>query len=280
MAIPKTTPARIQIQDGVAAGRLRPLPRQAHRRRRGRGDRADLPRRARDARRGGSPQGSGRDPLVRDAARAARQRRLGRLVRGRPARSLELPDRGLGRPRRLVPGRAAAEGRGGPGRPHERAVGGRGAPRRGRADGRAGARGACGTARREGVVGHLLGGRRPRARALRLVVRALPALLGRLRRRPQAAAALRRARLRRPLPAADPPDRAHEPQGPEQRRDGGEGRRRQPVGDRLRGGRARRDRPVPRHREGVPRPRRRSAGARHRDRARLRDPVLARTTRG
>ena len=35
------------------------------------------------------------------------------------------------------------------------------------------------------MVGDVLGGRRPRARALRLVVRALPALLGRLRRRPR-----------------------------------------------------------------------------------------------
>ena len=56
----------------------------------------------------------------------------------------------------------------------------------------------------------------------------------------------------------------------------GSRRRRQPVGDRLGGGRPRRDRPVARNREGVPRTRRRREGARDRDRARLRDPVLAR----
>ncbi len=59
-------------------------------------------------------------------------------------------------------------------------------------------------------------------------------------------------------------------------RDGEARRRRQPVGDRLRGGRARRDRPVARHRAGASRARRRREGARDRDRARLRDPVLAR----
>ena len=57
-------------------------------------------------------------------------------------------------------------------------------------------------------------------------------------------------------------------------------RRRQPVGDRLRGGRARRDRPVARHREGAPRPRRRrarSSGSRSRSTSRS---SARRTTRG
>ena len=48
---------------------------------------------------------------------------------------------------------------------------------------------------------------RPRARPLRRLVRAVPALVGRAAGRRGAAAAARRARLRRPLPAADPPDR-------------------------------------------------------------------------
>ena len=42
---------------------------------------------------------------------AARQRRVGGLVRGRPGRHVVLPRRGVGRPGRLVPARAAAEGR-------------------------------------------------------------------------------------------------------------------------------------------------------------------------
>ncbi len=121
------------------------------------------------------------------------------------------------------------------------------------------------------------GRRRPRARALRLLVRALPALVGRLRRRARRAAAARGARLRRRLPAADPPDRPLEPQGAQQRARGGAGRSGQPVGDRLRA------------RAGTTRSTRSSARSaqfeqlvaaakkhRHRDRARLRDPVLAR----
>ena len=60
--------------------------------------------------------------------------------------------------------------------------------------------------------------------------------------------AARRARLRRPLPPADPPDRPHEPQGRATTRsspapdDPG-----QPVGDRRRDRRPRRDPPRPRH---------------------------------
>ena len=47
------------------------------------------------------------------------------------------------------------------------------------------------------------------ARALRLVVRALPALVGRLRGVRSVLPKLAEARLRRRLPAADPPDRPH-----------------------------------------------------------------------
>ena len=87
-----------------------------------------------------------------------------------------------------------------------------------------------------------------RARPLRRLVRALPAQLGRLRRRPRAAAEARRARLRRALPAADPPDRRDQPQGPEQRPRRRPRRSRQPLGDRLRARRPRGDRPRPRRR--------------------------------
>ena len=88
---------------------------------------------------------------------------------------------------------------------------------------------------------------RPRAGALRHLVRVLPPLGGR-RHRPEtgvlrsgtfahrdAAAARRRGDgLRRGLPAADPPDRHHQPQGPEQHPDPRPGRRRLAVGDRRR----------------------------------------------
>ena len=91
------------------------------------------------------------------------------------------------------------------------------------------------------------GRRRPRARALRRLVRALPALVGRLRGRRRGAAGARRARLRRRLPAAGPPDRAHEPQGPQQharRRPGDPGSPWAIGGD---GGRPRRGPPRARH---------------------------------
>ena len=54
---------------------------------------------------------------------------------------------------------------------------------------------------------------RPPAGAVRRLVRAVPALVGRADRGQGAAPAVGRARLRRPLPAADPPDRPHQPQG-------------------------------------------------------------------
>ena len=84
-------------------------------------------------------------------------------------------------------------------------------------DGRGGARRRAGRPARATVARATLERRRrPRARPLRRLVRALPALVGRLRGRREGAAAARRARLRRRLPAADPPDRRDEPQGPEQ----------------------------------------------------------------
>ena len=113
---------------------------------------------------------------------------------------------------------------------------------RDRADRRGGARGRVDRPARRGRLGAARGRRRSRARALRRVVRALPAFVRRLPRRGGGAAAARRARLRRRLPAADPSDRRDEPQRPEQR---ARRRCRRPglaVGDRLGRGRPRRDR--------------------------------------
>ena len=119
--------------------------------------------------------------------------------------------------------------------------------------------------------------RRPRARPLRRLVRAVPALVGRLRRRPRQLPAPGRARLRRPLPAADPPDRRTNRKGAQQR-----ARRRPPATPAARGRSATRPAATTRSTptsarsttfdalvaDGPPR--------RHRDRARLRDPVLGR----
>ena len=99
---------------------------------------------------------------------------------------------------------------------------------------------------------------RPAAGSLRLLVRVLPALRGPRRRRhsPRTArfataagpaAGGRRDGLRRRLPAADPPDRHGEPQGPQQHPDPRAGRRRLAVGDRQRRGRARRRPPAAGH---------------------------------
>ena len=117
---------------------------------------------------------------------------------------------------------------------------------------------------------------RRRARDVRLLVRAVPALVGRLRGRREGAARARRARLRRALPAARAPDRADASQGPQQRAQGAPLRSRQPVGDRQRGRRAHRPASRPRQRGGLREHDRARRRARHRDRARLRDPVLAR----
>ena len=84
---------------------------------------------------------------------------------------------------------------------------------------------------------------RPRPRALRLLVRGVPALVGRDRGRRGAAAQARRARLRRALHDADPSDRAHEPQGPQQRAHRRPRRSRVAVRGRGRRRRSRRGRP-------------------------------------
>ena len=88
---------------------------------------------------------------------------------------------------------------------------------------------------------------------------------------------VRAARRRRSLPAADPSDRRHQPQGPQRRRRGGAGRRRQPVGDRQSPTAA-----TPPSTPSSARSRTSTSwsaprrDARHRDRPRPRLPVLAR----
>src|SRR5207248_7153840 len=65
---------------------------------------------------------------------------------------------------------------------------------------------------------------RPGQGALRILVRALPPLLGRPKGGAQDTSEARRAGLRRGVPATDPPDRPHQPQGAQQRAGGEEGR--------------------------------------------------------
>ena len=95
----------------------------------------------------------------------------------------------------------------------------------------------------------------------------------------------RRDGLRRRLPATDPPDRRHQPQGPQQHARSGSARPRLAMGDRRQARRRNRRRP----RRGAPRPRQPRrlprlraprGGARHRDRARPRAPGLPRPSVG
>ena len=104
---------------------------------------------------------------------------------------------------------------------------------------------------------------RPREGALRGLVRALPALLGRPEGGRRARARDRRPRLRRALPAAVSPDRRQEPQGPQQRADRRAGRPRLAVRHRRRRGRALRRASRARHRAGRARPVRHRAPPRH-----------------
>ena len=115
-----------------------------------------------------------------------------------------------------------------------------------------------------------------RARLVRVLVRALPALVGRLRRGREAAAGVRQAGLRRALPAARPPDRADAPQGPQQLADRAALRPGQPVGHRRRGGRAHGAEPRARQRGGLRPPDRARRRGRHLHRARPRAQLLAR----
>ena len=215
-------------------------------------------------------RGPGERGLARGAhgaRRRARGRRpLGGPLPGRPHGALAVRDRGLDGPLRLLARRARAQAGGRAARPGGRAVGGRAAHRRGgrarpgsrplahRARAAQPARGhprggqarrgpgrralrrhrALLPAPRAGVAGRAAGARgRPRARPLRRLVRAVPALLGRLRRRGATPLpALAELGFDVALPAADPPDRRDQPQGPQQHADRRPRRSRQPVGDR------------------------------------------------
>ena len=112
--------------------------------------------------------------------------------------------------------------------------------------------------------------------ALRRLVRALPALVRRLRGRRAGAARARRARLRRPLLPADPSDRRHAPQGQEQLAEGRAGRSREPLGDRQRGRRPHRGRARARDARRPGAADRGRGRPRPRDRARSRTAVLPR----
>ena len=281
MPLPQTRATPHPDRGRLAAARLRPLPGQAHGRRRGRGLGDDLPRRPRVARRGGAL------PPARRRARGARrrcavdgQRPLDRLV-----------------PRRRAP--AAGSSRSRPGSTASRrgatSCAARSRPGQTDLDGEL-AEGAAllkvleldvddGARRRPSPTAP----RRRRLvrrstvdvdrerRPLRRLVRALPALVGRVRGRRAGAARARRARLRRRLPAADPPDRPHEPQGAEQR-----ARRPSRATRAARGRSAARTAATPRSTRSSARSRTSTGSSRAarklgaRDRARLRDPVLAR----
>ncbi len=130
------------------------------------------------------------------------------------------------------PGRAGTEGRGGAGRDVVARDGG---------------------ATRPLGLHHLLADaldrRRTPPRALQHVVRAVSPLGGpgrrpqrHVRRRGAQAAGHRGDGVRRPVPAADPPDRPQLPEGAEQRARRRPQRSREPVGDRRAGGRPHRDR--------------------------------------
>ena len=276
------TPAAADPDPGRrAAGRLRPLPGEARRsatastsRRRSSGTATTCSARAVRYRGPGERRWreAPLEPLGNDRWRG--------LVRGRRARPLAVRGRGVDRPRRDVARRAAPQGRGRAGRisrassPRARRCSARDVDGRGGASPPTAAR----PARRGRARAELERRRRPRAGALRRLVRALPALVRRLRAASQKVLPrARRARLRRRLPAADPPDRHDEPQGPEQH-----------AASRSRATPAARGRSAPTegghdaiHPElGTLRRLRRAgrggARGRPRDRARLRDPVLAR----
>ncbi len=90
-----------------------------------------------------------------------------------------------------------------------------------------------------------------------------------------APAARPRHGLRRALLHADPSDRPHQPQGPQQHADAGPGRSRQPLCDRRRRGRARRAAPGARHARRLP-PARRGGRRRTASRSRSTSPSSAR----
>ncbi len=128
-------------------------------------------------------------------------------------------------------------------------------------------------------------GRRPAAGARRRLVRDGAAQPGHgagpprhVRRLHRAAAGDRRARLRRRLSDADPSDRHDQPQGQEQFAEGRPGRSRQPLRHRKLAGRPRRGASRARHARRFPPLRRCLPRPRHGGGARLRHPVLARSS--
>src|SRR5579859_3155847 len=249
--------------------------------------------------------------MDRVADDTAGQRPLARPVRSDQAGPLRLHRRRLDRPVQDLEQAARQAHRGGPGRegrPGDRSSPGRG--RRGEGAGRGrrqahharpgAAQTGRGAARGRGRAAggadgppcrpqpvHLLrprahGRRRAGARAIRRLVRTLPALVRQGRRarhvpRPGAAAALRLGDgLRHPVPAADPPHRQDPPQGPEQQRARHGGRPRTSVGHRVRAGRPQVREPRARHAGRLQAVRARRGRAWPGGRARHRVPVLAR----
>ncbi len=199
------------------------------------------------------------------------------VVHGRIVRALGVHGAGLGRPLRVMARRASSQGRGRTDRSRQRAAGRRGLAERASARRRDRPRRDGGRpVRAHAAPAGARGRRRSGAGAFRRLVRALSALVGRFRRRGEGAARAGRARVRLRLPSSDPPDRNDQQEGTEQRPGRGLRGSRQPLGDREQGGRAHGGRSAPGHDRGFPPARRRRPEGRPRDRARLRDPVLAR----
>ena len=291
--------------------RRRSLSRQADGRRCRGGVGRRVPRRPREGpRRRRRPAGGRRVARIRapPGRRALQRRPLGGRLRRRPDRALGVHDPRLDRRLRHLARRVAAQARGGRDGARERdqrgrdpARGGRPARRRPRPaadrarppDPRRRRDPRGGQARRGDGHGALRRRRAPRrapraerarpvagargrpgAGPLRRLVRALPALLGWAQGRAGAAAAAGRAGLRRHLPAADPPDRADEPQGAQQHARRGARRSRLALRHRLGDGRARRRPPRAGHARGRARAVRGRGRARARHRARPRDQRL------
>ncbi len=115
---------------------------------------------------------------------------------------------------------------------------------------------------------------RPPPGAVQRLVRAVPPLERRVRGHHQTPGRPGGPGVRRDLPAAHPPDRCHRPQGQEQHHHAGAGRRRKPVGDRVRTGWPHRHRAEPRHLRGLRRNGRGGQLTGDGDLHRLRPPVL------
>ncbi len=183
-----------------------------------------LPRRARVLRAVVRYRRGRNAPLARGAARSRSATTAGRAASRRTALG-----RWSSRSRRgstayaTLARRARPQGRRRPGRPRGRAVGGSGAvrPRHRRGVACSAPTSSARAERREAVTSPAfeVDVERERAR-FGAWYELFPRSWGGFARRRARAAGARRARLRRRLPPADPPDRADEPQGPQQRRRG------------------------------------------------------------